>query len=310
MKKKTRSFRFILFVITFIVLSCQSALAQEGLTKIADDVYSYVDMKNPSPAKSYGANAGIIIGKDGIVVIDTLVSSKEAKRFIKDIRAISDKPIKYVVNTHFHLDHSFGNSEFVKLGATIISHTNCKQNLEKNAGITLKNVKDYGLTDEDMYGTSIAFPVLTFDEKMEIDLSGQIIELIYTRPSHTNDSIMVYLPDKKILFAGDIMFTNYHPAMMDGDIKGWVKSLDFIKKLKAEKIIPGHGPLSTNKDIADMRTYLLVFDKKAKQLSTESYDPEYIAAELKKILPAREYFDYFIKWNVQAKYIKNQSETK
>ena len=114
---------FLITLILFVVLACTETSVEQlstkgGLEKIADNVYSYVDIKNGTPQKSFGANAGIIIGEDGIVVIDTLVSSKEAMRFIKDIRAVSDKPIKYVINTHYHLDHTFGNSEFVKLGAT------------------------------------------------------------------------------------------------------------------------------------------------------------------------------------------------
>lgn len=133
-KAISRRWFIILWILVFTFVSSivfsQRVSAQEALTKIADNVYSYVDVKNSSPSNSFGTNAGIIIGKDGIVVIDTLVSSKEAKRFIKDIRAVSDKPIKYVVNTHYHLDHTFGNSEFVKLGATVISHINCKNNLE------------------------------------------------------------------------------------------------------------------------------------------------------------------------------------
>lgn len=119
----------VLVFIVYVVL-CGNVFAAEKLTKTADNVYSYVDTKNSSPQNSYGANAGIIIGRDGIVVVDTLISSKEAKRFIRDIRAISKKPIRYVVNTHYHLDHTFGNADFKRLGAVIISHINDSKNLK------------------------------------------------------------------------------------------------------------------------------------------------------------------------------------
>jgi len=127
----------VLVFIVYVVL-CGNVFAAEKLTKIADNVYSYVDTKSSTPQNSYGANAGIILGRDGIVVVDTLISSKEAKRFIKDIKAISKKPIKYVINTHYHLDHTFGNSEFKKIGALIISHTNDGNNL-KIHGETAEN---------------------------------------------------------------------------------------------------------------------------------------------------------------------------
>ena len=146
LRKRTVTLCIIVLAFASILFVAQQALAQDGLTKIADNVYSYVDIKNGSPKNSYGANAGIIIGTDGIIVIDTLISSKEAKRFIKDIRAVTDKPVKWVVNTHYHLDHAFGNAEFVKLGATVISHENCKRNLTDRGEAALKNAGNYGLT--------------------------------------------------------------------------------------------------------------------------------------------------------------------
>lgn len=296
----------VLWVSVFVLLSFLAsgqALAN-GLTKIADNVYSYADVKQGSPANSFGANAGIVIGEKGILVIDTLVSAKEAQRFLKDIRTISDKPIKYVVNTHSHLDHTFGNAEFEKLGATIISQENCKQNMEKLSEATLKNAKGFGLTEQDLEGTVIEYPDLTFSDRMEIDLGGQRVELVFHGASHTNDSIMVCLPDKKIVFAGDILFTAYHPYMGDGDIDGWVKILDHIASMDVEKIIPGHGPVSGKKDIHDMRDYLIVFDAKARELSSGSQDIEYIVAEMKKVLPQKPEGEFLIKSNIQMKYLK------
>ncbi|MBI5026812.1 MAG: MBL fold metallo-hydrolase [Nitrospirae bacterium] len=303
-KDRFTLFGILLFTLIGSLIFNQRAFAQQGLTKIADNVYSYVDTKNSLPKNSFGANAGIIIGKDGIVVIDTLVSSKEAKRFIKDIRTISKKPIKYVVNTHYHLDHTFGNADFKRLGAVIISHTNDSKNLKAHGETALRNAKNYGLSEEDMKGTKIAYPVLAFNDRMEIDLGDQKIELIYIMPSHTDGSILVYLPEKKILFAGDILFTNYHPFIGDGNIEEWVKVLDYIMTMDIEKIIPGHGPISSKKDIEDMKNYLIAFDKKAKELTAQSNDVEYIVSEIKKSLPPRPEGIELIQWNIQMKYLK------
>lgn len=302
--KRLMVIRILVFVfIAFFALG-QNAFAAEKLTKIADNVYSYGDTKNSTPQKSYGANAGIIIGRDGIVVIDTLISSKEAKRFIKDIRAITKKPIKYVVNTHYHLDHTFGNAEFKRLGAVIISHTNDSNNLKTHGETALKNAKNYGLSEKDMKGTKIVYPELTFTDRMEIDLGGQKVELIYTGSSHTEGSIMIYLPENKILFAGDILFTGYHPFIGDGDMDGWIKVLDYIMTIDVEKIIPGHGPISSKKDIEDMKNYLIAFDKKAKELAATSGDAEHIAFEIRKSLPQRPESAGLILWNIQMKYLK------
>lgn len=303
--KRTGVVRIGLYVLMFLIcVFCCGAASAQGLTKIAEDVYSYVDVKGGSPQKSFGANAGIVIGKDGIVVVDTLISAKEAKKFIKDIRAVSDKPIRYVVNTHYHLDHTFGNSEFEKLGAVIIAHENGKKDLKDKGEATLKNAKAYGLSDTDMEGTKIAYPVLTFRDRMGIDLGDRQVELIYAGPSHSDDSIVVYLPDKKILFAGDILFTEYHPFIADGNLEGWVKALDTLMAMDVEKIIPGHGPISGKHDLREMKEYLVLFDGKAKELAGKSNDLEKIFSEIKKQLPERAEGEALIKGNLQMKYLK------
>jgi glyoxylase-like metal-dependent hydrolase (beta-lactamase superfamily II) len=155
-----------------------------------------------------------------------------------------------------------------------------------------------------MKGTKIAYPALTFNDRMEIDLGDQKIEMIFIGHSHTDGSILVYLPEKKILFAGDILFTNYHPFIADGNIEEWVKALDYIMTMDVEKIIPGHGPISSKQDIEDMKNYLIAFDMKAKELAAKSNDVEYIVAEIKKSLPPRPEGDNLIPWNIQMKYLK------
>ena len=301
--KKTRGILFLpLIVLSFILYSLPAAA--QGLTKIADGVYSYVDEKNPVPSRSFGANVGIIVGKDGIVVVDTLISSKEAQRFIADIRAVSDKPIRYVVNTHEHLDHSLGNADFIRLGAVVVSHANCKKNAEAAASTILQKAKNYGLTDEMLQGTKTAEASLTFSDKMEIDLGDHKVELIYAGSSHTDGSIIVYVPDTRTLFAGDILFTNFHPNMRDGDVKSWISVLDYIAAMDAVSIIPGHGPLSTKKDIQEMKQYLMTCDKIGRELSAQGKDANYIAAEILKTVPKREFFEMFVAGNVSAKYLQ------
>jgi cyclase len=107
-----------------------------------------------------------------------------------------------------------------------------------------------------------------------------------------------------VVFAGDILFTDFHPFMGDGDIEGWRQNLDFLTILEADKIIPGHGPLSGKKDLADMKAYITVFDKKAGELAAGPGKLEEIAAELKKSLPARSRGDWLIGANLQTKYLK------
>ncbi len=304
MKRALATKSFFVLAIAAVLCIAISAPAHAGFAKIADGVYSYIDEKNPSPANSFGANAGIVIGKAGIVVIDTLISAREARQFIRDIRTVSGKDILYVVNTHDHLDHVLGNCEFAKLGAVLVSQTDTKAAIVKNGDAVLERAKYFGLTDEALLGTTVVAPTLTFSESMEIDLGDKKVQLIHAGPSHTTGSTIVYLPESKVLFAGDVLFTDYHPNMRDGDIAGWVKALDKIAAMDVASIIPGHGPLSTKKDVEDMKNYLLAFDLKAKELAAKSQDADFIAAELKKALPPRKYFDMVIASNVKGLYLK------
>jgi cyclase len=235
-----------------------------------------------------------------------MISAKEAKRFIRDIRTISHKPIRYVVNTHYHLDHVFGNSEFAKLGAVVIAQENDKKAMENSARETLKNIGGYGLTPEDMKGTTPAYPVLAYGDRMTINIGGQQIELIHARQSHTGGDTLVYLPDKKVLFAGDILFTNYHPFLGEGNIEEWAKELDDIKSMDVEKIIPGHGPLSGKKDLEDMKEYILMFDQKAKELASQSDDVQKIVTAIQSVLPQRHEGAWLIAPNIQMKYLKKR----
>jgi len=296
--------RIVVISMLFILASAAGdAFAGPGLTKVADNVYAYVDVKNSGPGNSFAANAGIIVGSDGILVVDTLISAKEAQRFMADIRKISSKPIRFVVDTHYHFDHAFGNGEFAGAGGIIIAHAADRVNLEKKGEATLKRSGEFGLSEDAMRGTGISLPVLTFTDRMTIHLGGETVELIRVAPSHTEGSLLVYLPSRKILFAGDILFTDVHPYLGEGDLAGWIRNLDYILTLDVTAIIPGHGPLSGKKDVIAMKEYLLAFDTMARELAENSGDADRIAAELKKRLPARSQLDILISSNVREKYL-------
>jgi len=293
--------KIILYAMTLTLMCVQSATAE--LTKLADNVYSYVGVKDASPGHSFAANAGIVIGRDGVLVIDTLISAREGERFLADIRKVTDKPIKYVVNTHTHLDHALGNCVFAKRGATVVSHEAERESLAKTGPETLKNAGNYGLKPEDMAGTEIAIPTLAFSERITIDLGGEEVQLIRTAPSHTAGSLVVYLPAKKLLFSGDILFTDFHPFLADGDIPGWTKTIDALLAMDLERIIPGHGPLSGKKDLIEMKDYLLLFDNKARELAAKSQDVEAVSAQLLKILPKRSMAEWMVGYNLKERYL-------
>lgn len=306
-----------LFAIVHVLVSIISfnAEAQQPpqLKQISDHVYAYIDITEAAPAiNSYGANCGVVIGSEAVLVIDTLIAAKNAKRLINEIKAITDKPIKYAINTHHHPDHSWGNSEFSKLGATIIGQKNLPTTLEQ-AKQTLDNSESFGLTKEDVIGTTIKLPDILMDNFLQIDLGDIHVDLQYLGASHSIDSITAFIKEDNVLFVGDILFNKYHPFLGEGDIPNWTRALARLSKSKAKIIVPGHGPAATKKDIKEMSDYLIRFDKLAKKLSkdmTQNNAPE-IAEKMLKRLPdqKRTEMPNLIEWNLRSKYLPQEETT-
>lgn len=289
-------------VICCIFLAAATAHAGDGLTRISRHVYAYV-ARDGAPANSFGANAGIVVGDEAIAVIDSLVSARQANRLLADIRKISDKPIRYVINTHGHLDHVLGNDVFAAEGATIIAQQECDREMRASLPGVLAHAAAYGLTAEDLAGTTPAYPGLTFDRNLRLNLGGIAVDLRYAGPSHSVGSILVHIPAEKVAFAGDILFTDFHPYLATGDIDGWLGNLAVLQGLDAERIIPGHGPLSNAADVRAMTAYLRLFDRKARQLVEAGATPEAATAELKQVLPPRSQGEWLIRASLEGKYM-------
>lgn len=296
------------FAVVLVLALCSPLLAGDapGLQKISDHVYGYVDIKNAAPATGFGANGSLVVGRDAALVIDTLVSAKEGDRFLSDIRKITDKPVKYVVNTHYHLDHAWGNSQFARQGAVVISHDNTRKAMPQ-AAQALAHPEQFGLTPKDLEGTTLQGQAITFADSLTIDLGDVTVELRYPGPTHTDDSIMAYVPQDKVLFLGDMLFTGYHPFLAEGDIVHWQEVLTGLEQTPAEKIVPGHGPVSNKADLQNMKTYLREFDAQAKALCAgkKAEDAPTIAQELMKRLPQqrRTELPALVEMNLRAKYL-------
>lgn len=287
-----------------VLLTAATAWASGGLTPISDGVYAYTNVKSQSPGNQFGANAGIVIGDDGLLVVDTLTTAKEAALFLADIRKITDKPVRYVVNTHYHLDHAFGNCVFADEGAVVISQINCRNQILQIKDQALETAKSFGMDEAALEGTRLVVPAMAFEQRLELDLGHRVVRLLYSGyASHTAGSIFVWIPGQKVVFAGDTLFTDFHPYLAEGDLKGWAKTLDELLGLGADKIIPGHGPLSGAKEVQAMKAYLTVFDREARNLCATATDADQIAAEMIKRLPPRADGQFLVKANIQARYL-------
>lgn len=288
--------------------------ADPRLTKLSNRVYGYVGGAGDySPAHSFGANVGFVVGDNGVLVIDTLTSAAEGKKLLADIRSVTDKPVRWVVNTHHHLDHTGGNCVFAAQGADIIAQENAASALIPHWNYVMSHLADYTLTQQDMEGTTVVPVSILFRDSVKIDAGGITAEVKSFGCTHSPGSSIVYLPSERILFAGDILFTDCHPFLAEGDLRTWVRALNRLMGMDVEKIIPGHGPVSGKKDLQAMKQYLMIFDKEARKVvatAPDKTDIPAMAERLKAVLPQRANLSGLIAGNLSGKYLSKKNGKK
>jgi len=172
-------------------------------------------------------NAGFIIGDDGVLVIDSLRVPSFARGLISDIKTVTSKPVRYVVDTHSHWDHSWGNEEFPD--STIIGHQNCYNEMvdvEWNDAWREKVVTANDPWSKEAGLVNITPPNLTFDTSMKLYLAGREIQLLYFGRAHTSGDTFIYLPAERIVFTGDVAQDAGMPFLGDSYPEEWPETDD------------------------------------------------------------------------------------
>lgn len=301
--------RISFLVLCLMNLACVCARAGEDrqLQKIGDHVWAYADVKPMTPARSFGANAGLIVGDREAMVVDTLTSAKEGKQLLADVRKITKLPIAWVVNTHYHLDHAWGNCVFAVEGAKIIGASPAPKLLAERGAYGLAHAAQHGLAEKDIEGTTLAPATVSFTGVLTIDLGGVTVKVRSLPHGHCPDNLVVWVPQDKFLFSGDLLFVGCHPFMGESDVQGWLADLDVVASYPAEKIVPGHGRIAGAKDIAEMKAYVKTFDENALKLAKgkRQEDAPKLAQELLKRLPSqgRNELPTMLDYNLRTKYL-------
>jgi len=231
---------------------------EPGVKQLAPGIYAYIQSK----ATWYWSNAGFIVGNDYVVVVDSLTTVGLTQRFKDEIRKITDKPIRYLVNTHHHGDHTWGDHVFA--GATIISHDYCRREVTE-AAIVDPNLLNTIFPEFDFRGIAVTPADITFDKRLTLHMDGREIRLLHFGPGHTVDDIIVHLPQEGIIFAGDFIFLYSTPLGTEGSFAGWIKNLDAMAKLGARTYVPGHGPVCGAEGLKQCRDYLLLVRSEARK---------------------------------------------
>lgn len=186
------------------------------------------------------ANLSFVIGHDSVAVIDTGGSAAVGQALRVAIRVVTDKPIRYVINTHMHPDHVFGNAAFVGDRPEFIGHYKLERALAVRAERFLA-INAQLLGPEAFAGTRLVMPTRAVRDRLSIDLGERELILEAQPTAHTDNDLTVHDTATGTLFLGDLLFLRHIPAL-DGSIRGWMTLIDRLEQVAAKRVVPGHGP--------------------------------------------------------------------
>jgi len=203
--------------------------------------------------KGAGGNVGVSTGEDGLYIIDDQVRPVTTQ-LLQAIRKISDKTIRFVINTHYHADHTGGNETIGGAGAVIIAHDNIRKRM------TTEQVSIFMGNSTPPYAKD-ALPVLTFNDRMSLHLNGETATAYYVANGHTDGDSIIHFPISNVIHMGDMYFNGLYPYVdldAGGSIQGMVAAADLALSLADDstRIIPGHGPLAVLDDLTTYRDFL------------------------------------------------------
>lgn len=216
------------------------------LEEVSDGIFAYLQLHG-----QWGLNnAGFFVGEDAVTVVDTCFTVPRAKVFLETIRDVTDLSLRTLVNTHHHGDHTYGN--FLLPTATIIGHELCRQEMI-TTGLSTINLFAEGTEWGDI---EIAPPFVTFDERLNVYVDDLKVEAHFLGPAHTRTDVVYYVPDRKLMFTGDLVFHGGTPFVLMGSVQGSLAAYERLRDFDIETVVPGHGEITDASVFDDMVDYL------------------------------------------------------
>lgn len=226
------------------------------LKKVGPGVYAAID----GPDHKAGSNAGFVIGDDGVLVVDSFFNPRAAQALVAEIHRLTPKPIRYVVNTHYHIDHTGGDQALRDAGAIIIAHRNVRGWLRTN------NLNLLGSRITPALRTQIEqlpLPDVVTDKDLTVWLGARRI-VVRAVLGHTGGDLAIFVPDAQVLFAGDLLWRKVPPNLIDGSVKEWAATDDDLARMADAAhitFVPGHGDVAGLADVREFRNYLLDLER-------------------------------------------------
>ena len=296
-----RRLPFLLCVVVLCAsyVSCARTPPEPPFTLTQVGPNAWAAIPNPKAAEPAWANAGFVIGDDGVAVIDTFESAANATRLLSEIRTRTKLPVRFVVNTHYHLDHVGGNGVFADAGAMVVAQRHVRD------WIHTENLRLLGpqITPEQKAVTeAFVAPTVGYDESMNLYLGSRRVQ-VRSLPGHTGGDSIVVIPDSKIVFGGDLLFHNMLPTLIDASTQAWIDTLDLLLAQHADDtFVPGHGEVGHRQDVAAFRDYLMMLRRLVSEAVAQGQAGDAVVAGVMPALKERyghmEFFDGIAKQNV------------
>lgn len=241
---------------------------ERGLVEIGDGCHAYLQ-----PDGSWGwSNAGLVVGDGASLLVDTLFDLVLTGEMLDAMSNLTrTAPIASLVNTHANGDHCYGNQ--LVDGAEIISSTAAAHEMTEVPPSMLAALNAAPGEVGDLFrsffgdfqfdGIELRLPTRTFDGRLDIEVGGRVIELVEVGPAHTAGDVIAVVPEARTVYTGDILFIGGTPIVWAGPLSNWVAACDYILGLDVDTIVPGHGPLTDKKGVAEVRDYLSFVDREA-----------------------------------------------
>ena len=240
------------FIVLSVLLSLPAAAQPDRFDKVQIKTTQWA--QNIYMLEGEGGNIGVSVGEDGVFLIDDQFAPLTA-RILAAIKAISDKPVRFLLNTHWHFDHTGGNENLGKSGVVIFAQDNVRKRLTVKTPIEFFKAA---------YGPSApaALPVVTFAETVTFHLNGDEATAIHMPNAHTDGDSIIHFRNANVVHMGDTYFNGLYPFIdtgTNGSVKGMIAAADRVLKISDDttKIIPGHGPLSNKAELKAYRDMLV-----------------------------------------------------
>jgi len=251
------------------------------LEPLAPGVYAAIDQGGRA-----GANAGVIIGSEAIAIVDSFYRPEATRALLAEVRKLSPLPLRYLINTHHHIDHVAGNAQLVAAGALVIAHRNV-QAWQHGENLRLLGGEEKASAAARELLATLPQPRFSYQQALELELGGRKL-LLRHYPGHTGGDTVVAVPDAQLLFTGDLFWRRSIPNLIDARSSDWIATLERLTRGRAQtRFVPGHGEVGDSADVQAFRAYLTTLRELAGQAWAQGLRGEEAQAQVLKALAER-----------------------